>query len=152
MGGTLVSLDTAGQPILGSNTIALQSGSAGGSGEPTGGREEFGTGAPPPSDVDEADAITTTLDDGQVITAGPAALAAHGGHDSDTRGSGHHDQRDSRSSCWGRFPSRTVRKLARSGRQKIDRIRELDHGRSNWAWAVVHAEQCFHGGGQEWDR
>lgn len=46
--------------------------------------------------MDAADAITTTLDDGQVITAGPAALAVHGGHDSDHRGSGHHDQRDSR--------------------------------------------------------
>lgn len=41
VGGTLVSLDTAGQLILRSKIIALQSGSAGGSGEPTGGERRI---------------------------------------------------------------------------------------------------------------
>ena len=65
--GTLVSLNTAGQLIIGSKTIALQDGSAS-SGEQT-------TGA---FRAETRSSITTTLDNGQVITAGPAALEIPG--------------------------------------------------------------------------
>ena len=60
VGGTLVSLNTAGQLIVGSKTIPLPKASTG-----------FGA----PSEV--ADPITTTID-GQIITAGPTALVMAG--------------------------------------------------------------------------
>ena len=60
VGGSLVSLNTAGQLIVGSKTIALPNGS---------------TILGAPSEV--ADLITTTID-GQVITAGPTALVMAG--------------------------------------------------------------------------
>ena len=60
VGGTLVSLNTAGQLLVGSKTIALPNGS---------------TGLRAPTEV--ADLITTTID-GQVITAGPTALVMAG--------------------------------------------------------------------------
>lgn len=69
VGGTLVSLNTAGQLIVGSKTIALPSGSIALGGQIVGG---LGVGA---SEV--ANPITTTID-GQIITAGPTALAMAG--------------------------------------------------------------------------
>ena len=70
MGGTLVSLNTAGQLVIGSKTIALQSGS-------TDLGEWIMGGLSPVASSEVADPITTTID-GQVITAGPTALAMAG--------------------------------------------------------------------------
>ena len=70
VGGALVSLNTAGQLIVGSKTITLQSGNSGSGGPIAGG---LGVGIP--SEV--ADPLTTTVD-GQVITAEPTALAMAG--------------------------------------------------------------------------
>ena len=70
VGGTLVSLNTAGQLVVGAKTIVLQSGSTG-----LGGLIMGGLNVGVPSEV--ADPITTTID-GQIITAGPTALAMAG--------------------------------------------------------------------------
>ena len=69
VGGTLVSLNTGGQLVVGSKTITLPSGSTGLGGLIMGGNGGI------PSEV--ADPITTTID-GQVITAGPTALVMAG--------------------------------------------------------------------------
>ena len=72
VGGTLVSLNTAGQLIVGPETIALQSGQSTSDGPM---REELGVGIPSSAAAAVRDPVTITVD-GQLITAEPTALAA----------------------------------------------------------------------------